>query len=144
MPIKFEQSSALKEGPKRLSPFFRLRCPSSIGMYTPWPPELASGNVCQYFVIYNIYIINVLFFVKDLPDPHCWHQPSGVLDCVICHREKFSLSIYFPMFFFTDFLCNMASLISITFMLWVFSLLIAVTCLFWNIFSYLLESRFLV
>ena len=44
MPIKFEQSSALKEGPERLSPFFRLRYPSPIGMYTPWPPELAYGS----------------------------------------------------------------------------------------------------
>lgn len=45
MPIKFEQSSTLKEGPKRLAPFFRRHCPSPMGMYTPWPTELASGSL---------------------------------------------------------------------------------------------------
>jgi len=44
MPIKFEQSSALKEGTKRLSP-----CTYADAIYllqgkcTPWPPELDSG-----------------------------------------------------------------------------------------------------
>ena len=46
MQIKFEQSTALKEGTKRLSPFFCLSCPSLIGMYTSWLLELTSGNIC--------------------------------------------------------------------------------------------------
>ena len=47
MPIKFEQSSALKEGTKRLPLYVHLptRVPLLSGkMYTPWPPELASGR----------------------------------------------------------------------------------------------------
>ena len=53
MPIKFEQSSALKEGTKRLS---LLQKPTSVPLlwekvYTPWPPELASGKCPQQTAI---------------------------------------------------------------------------------------------
>ena len=52
MPIKFEQSRALKEGTKRLSPYVHspTPCPSPIGMYTPWPPELASSNTGRHLL----------------------------------------------------------------------------------------------
>jgi len=43
MPIKFEQSSALKEGTKRLSPLQKLMSVPLLWekVYTPWPQELS-------------------------------------------------------------------------------------------------------
>lgn len=45
MPIKFEQSSTLKEGTKRLSPLQKLMSIPLLWekVYTAWLPELASG-----------------------------------------------------------------------------------------------------
>ena len=65
--IKFEQSSTLKEGTKRLSPFFRLRCPSPIRMYTPWPPELASGSIGNISSILMKVPITIVYPLKFYP-----------------------------------------------------------------------------
>ena len=48
MLIKFEQSSTLKEGTKRLSPYCTFANAMSLSdrekVYIPWPPELASSS----------------------------------------------------------------------------------------------------
>ena len=66
MPIKFEQSSALKEGTKRLSPYVHspTPCPSPIGMYTPWPLELASGTVSFWRIVVFI-IMRILIKIGE-------------------------------------------------------------------------------
>ena len=96
MPIKCEQSSALKEGTKRLPPHVHSPTPSIFfgKVYTPWPPELASGrrggNSKENFAVRECED-RILFTLKSLTSyasGSCLLGTTGISDKVIFGSGK--------------------------------------------------------
>ena len=71
MPIKFEQSSTLKEVTKMLSPLQKPTSSPLGKVYTPWLPELASGilsnNSCS---IDHRSLARELLYASGMPEKH--------------------------------------------------------------------------